>query len=282
MKSSPRFDLVVSCVLFNTPREELDRLRLQLDQSNLRVHLVLVDNSSEPLMIGQSDPHKLTIIRPGKNLGYGRANNLAMRMTEGWSRYFLILNSDLSFEGDGLDRMARYMDAHLDVAICAPRVCYPDGRTQTLCRLLPTPFDLFGRQFRPSSANTWRRDERYEFRAWSYDHPAQFPFLSGCFMFTRRKDIEQVGGFDERFFLYGEDLDLSRRLHRVGRTMFVPAFTIAHDYRSQSSRSLRLILLKLRNLSRYFTKWGWLFDRDREAINAKAIAELDRFKDEAY
>ncbi|MGB3470874.1 MAG: glycosyltransferase family 2 protein [Erythrobacter sp.] len=282
MNNTNRFDVVASCVLFKTPLAEVERLCTQLAQSNLRLHLVLVDNSPVPLKLAPFDPQRVTILRPGKNVGYGRANNIAMKATKGWSRYFLILNSDLTFHGTGLDRMVAYMDAQPDVALTAPRVCYPDGRTQTLCRLLPTPLDLFGRQFRPSSQATERRDRKYEFRDWSYDHPAQFPFLSGCFLLARRKCIEEVEGFDERFFLYGEDLDLSRRLHGIGRTMFVPAFTIAHDYRSQSSKSLRLTILKLQNLARYFTKWGWLQDAERDAVNAEVVAGLGRHKDEPY
>lgn len=278
----PRYDLVGSCVLYRTPTDEVVRMVEQFAQSSLRTHLFFVDNSPAPLDLPAFDPDRVTVLRPGRNLGYGAGNNRALRASAGWSPYFLILNTDLVFDGAGLDRMVAYLDAHPDVALAAPRVVYPDGRLQTLCRLLPTPADLLGRQFRPKSTATERRNQRYEFRGWSYDHPAQFPFLSGCFMLTRREAVEALGGFDERFFLYGEDVDLSRRLHAHARTMFVPAMTIVHDYRSRVSMKPHLIRLMITNLARYFTKWGWLVDRERDAVNAQTIAELDRFRCETF
>lgn len=280
--SSCRYDLVGSCVLYRTSAEEITRMVEQFGQSGLRTHLFFVDNSPAPLDLPAFDPDQVTILRPGRNLGYGAGNNRALHASAGWSRYFLILNTDLVFDGAGLDRMVAYLDRHPDVALAVPRVTYPDGRLQTLCRLLPTPADLLGRQFRSNAASTHRRNQRYEFREWSYDHPAQFPFLSGCFMLARREALEMVGGFDERFFLYGEDVDLSRRLHARARTMFVPAMTIVHDYRSRVTLKPHLIRLMMTNLARYFTKWGWMVDRDRDAINAQTIVEIERYRNEAF
>ncbi len=278
--ASHRYDVVGSCVLFNTALDEITRMVAQFAQSGCRTHLMFVDNSPEPIAMPVFDPERVTVLRPGRNLGYGAGNNCALTASAGWSRYFLILNSDLEFDGQGIDRMVSYLDHHPDVVLAAPKVVYPDGRLQTLCRLLPTPADLLGRQFRPNAKATHDRNIRYEFRDWSYDHPAQFPFLSGCFMLARRSALDELGGFDERFFLYGEDVDLSRRLHAKGRTMFVPAMTIVHDYRSRVGFKPHLIRLMVTNLARYFSKWGWVLDRDRAAINRRAVAELDRFRNE--
>jgi GT2 family glycosyltransferase len=276
------YDIVGSCVLFHTPVEEVVRMVEQFSKSDLRTHLFFVDNSNDPLDLPEFDPGQVTVLRPGRNLGYGAGNNLALRASAGWSRYFLILNSDIVFEGPGLDRMAAYLDEHLDVALAAPRVLYPDGCLQTLCRLLPTPADLLFRQFLPRAKQTQLRNQRYEFRDWSYDHPAQFPFMSGCFLLARRAALDAVGGFDERFFLYGEDVDLSRRLHAQARTMFVPAMTIIHDYRSRVGFKPRLVKLMMTNMARYFFKWGWLFDKDRDQINRETIANLGLFRNETY
>ena len=279
---SHRYDLVGGCVLFRTPRYEIERMIDQFAKSRHRTFLIFVDNSPEPIEMPPLDPARVTVLRPGRNLGYGAGNNFALSASRGWSRYFLILNSDVEFDGGGIDRMVTYLDAHSDVVLAAPRVVYPDGRLQTLCRLLPTPADLLGRQFRPNAKATHRRNERYEFRNWSYDHPAQFPFLSGCFVLARREAMEAVNGFDERFFLYGEDVDLSRRLHGLGRTMFVPAMTVIHDYRSRVGFKPQLVRLMMVNLARYFSKWGWFFDRERDAVNKRTIAELESYRAEHF
>ena len=136
--ASHRYDVVGSCVLFNTPLDEITRIAAQFAQSGCRTHLIFVDNSPKPMAMPVFDPERVTVLRPGRNLGYGAGNNCALTASAGWSRYFLILNSDLEFDGQGIDRMVSYLDYHPDVVLAAPKVVYPDGRLQTLCRLLPT------------------------------------------------------------------------------------------------------------------------------------------------
>lgn len=92
-------------------------------------------------------------------------------------------------------------------------------------------------------------------------------------MLLRREALDAIGGFDERFFMYGEDVDLSRRMNAAWRTMFVPTDPVAHDYRS-AGVGLRRHPIKIRNMIRYFNKWGWFHDRDRTRRNAATIAAL--------
>ena len=92
-------------------------------------------------------------------------------------------------------------------------------------------------------------------------------------MMIRRSVLDDVGTFDERFFMYGEDADLSRRIHQQYRTMFVPLATVQHEYRSQAGGYRRMIS-KIVNLSRYFNKWGWWFDTNRDVLNNKTKAAM--------
>lgn len=267
-------DLVASVVLFHTPLEEVERtVRAALD-ARANVQVVLVDNSVPPMALPDFDRSRVTVVRTGRNLGYGRAHNIAIRMWRGRCRYHLVLNSDIRFDGEALDQMIAFMDVHPDAGLAMPKVYYPDGRLQHLCRLLPDPLDLFGRGFLRNSDWSRRRSERYEFHSWPHDRVEAFPFLSGCFMLMRSTVLAKVDGFDERFFLYGEDIDLSRRIHTVASTLFVPSVSIIHEYRSEQAPSLRRTLHKTVNLSRYFNKWGWLFDARRKAINRQTLARV--------
>jgi GT2 family glycosyltransferase len=83
-----------------------------------------------------------------------------------------------------------------------------------------------------------------------------------------------VDGFDERFFLYGEDIDLTRRIFRIAETLYVPTVQITHQYRRYSNRSLRGTWYGIQNNCRYFNKWGWFFDPERRRINRKVVAQL--------
>jgi GT2 family glycosyltransferase len=108
-----------------------------------------------------------------------------------------------------------------------------------------------------------------------YDKVMDVPALSGCFMLMRVETVMRVGPFDERFFLYFEDVDLSRRVGHVARTVFVPSVSIVHDYAKGSYRSWRLLWHHSVSAVRYFNKWGWLHDPERERINALALRALE-------
>ncbi len=264
--------LTVSFVLYKTAVEEVARAVAQVQASPVDARIVLVDNSPLPNPLPSLVDAGVHVIRPGSNLGYGSAHNLAFSLSHK-SDYHAILNTDLVFGPEVLPGLLAFMDRHRDAGLAMPRVCYPDGSIQHLCRLLPHPADVFGRGFFGRSRWVAQRNDRYEFRDWDYAAVAEFPFLSGCFMLLRRSVIEEVGGFDERFFMYGEDADLSRRIHARHRTMFVPAVTVFHEYRSQSL-GWRSKVSKVVNLARYFNKWGWFLDPQRAAFNRRALARL--------
>jgi GT2 family glycosyltransferase len=185
-----------------------------------------------------------------------------------------VLNSDLTFDPSVIDVLLGFMDGRPAAGLVMPMVRYPDGQLQHLCRLLPNPMTLIGRRFFGRTQWARRLNDRYELHDWAYDEVASFPFLSGCFMFMRRRVLDHVGGFDPRYFLYAEDLDLSRRIHMVSETLFYPGASITHEYRSQKRRDIRQWVYALRSLSQYFHKWGWVFDRDRARINKRTIENI--------
>jgi GT2 family glycosyltransferase len=140
--------------------------------------------------------------------------------------------------------------------------------------LLPTPANLFLRRFLPRSTWTQRADALYELRRWDHECVANIPYFQGSFMMLRTPLCNRVGGFDERFFLYGEDIDLTRRIHEIAETLYVPDVRITHQYRRFSNRSLLGTWYGIQNNCRYFNKWGWFFDRDRKRINSKVLGAL--------
>jgi hypothetical protein len=107
---------------------------------------------------------------------------------------------------------------------------------------------------------------------------AEIPWLSGCFLLARTSQLEKIGGFDERFFMYMEDIDLSRRSLRHFKNIFYPHVTIQHFYEKGSYKSRKLTIIHLISAIRYFNKWGWFFDRQREIINQDALKKLGFFK----
>lgn len=86
-------------------------------------------------------------------------------------------------------------------------------------------------------------------------------------MFIRSEALKAEGLFDERFFMYPEDIDLTRRIHRHWKTLYYPACEIVHDHRAESYKSLRMTKIHIINMMRYFNKWGWWVDGERRRFN---------------
>lgn len=269
-------DVWCSVVAYNTPAAEIENLARMLCGTQTSVALTIIDNAGTLGELDLPDGIGTERIAPGANLGYGRAHNLAIERSQGRCRYHLVLNSDIVFQPSVIDALTNFMDRNTKAGLVMPMVRYPDGRIQHLCRLLPDPAVLIGRRFFAWTAWAKRLNHRYELHGWDYDRTAVFPFLSGCFMFLRRSVLDQVHGFDPRYFLYAEDLDLSRRVHMVSDTVFYPEVEIVHEYRSLKRRSLRQWRYAITSLAQYFNKWGWLFDKDRDTINKNTIDNISK------
>lgn len=232
--------------------------------------LYIVDNSrNDALRILESLSPRIRYIH-NANIGYGGAHNLAIREAiELGSKYHIVINPDIYFDSGVIESLTSYMDADHSIGWVMPKVVYPDGRLQYLCKLLPTPADLILRRFLPEKMFSQARN-RFEMRNTGYDRIMNVPYLSGCFMFLRITAIQEIGLFDERFFMYGEDIDLSRRMHTKYKTMYYPAVSIIHAHERASYKNIKMLWVHISNIIKYFNKWGWLFDKERRRINAKS------------
>jgi len=107
----------------------------------------------------------------------------------------------------------------------------------------------------------------------------EVPYLSGCFMFMRVEVLKKIGLFDERFFMYLEDTDLSRRIHRVSKTIYYPEVSIYHEYGKGSYKNPRLSLYHIKSAFKYFNKYGWFFDKERVRVNTITLKKLYNLKE---
>lgn len=236
---------------------------------------VVVDNGGSGAACELATELGARCIRPDRNVGFGSAHNLAVRSLTTLSRYHLIVNPDISLRENTLSELTAIMDATPDVGVVMPRVLNSDGSVQHLCKLLPTPLDLVLRRFGsgPWSRLFQVRMNRYDMRTFDYSRAVYVPVLSGCFMFIRRSVLEDVGGFDERFFLYMEDVDLCRRIGSVARLLFLPWVEVTHGYAQGSYKSARLLCVHIEAAIAYFNKWGWIYDPERSARNRIGLVE---------
>ena len=242
--------------------------------------LYIVDNSSDDRLReleGTSD--RIRYIH-SINRGYGAGHNIAIQEAiELGSTYHVVVNPDIYFEKGVLKKLETYMDASSSVGLGMPRILYPDGELQYLCKLLPSPSDLLFRRFLPLKKDVEKENRNYELRFTDYNQEMEVPSLSGCFMFIRTSVLKQVRGFDERYFMYAEDLDLCRRIGEVSRTMYYPFVSVFHKYEKGSYKNRKLLKYHICSVVKYFNKWGWFFDFERKKINKRILVTLYKNSD---
>lgn len=273
--------LNISIVLYKTPEDEWKPLVEELLRSE-KVHTIyLIDNSPEPLLERELSAisYQLSAISyqyTGRNLGYGAANNIAMRETiYDEIPFHLVINSDIQVTAEAIDNLLDVMQSNGAIGQLMPRVVDANGDLQYLCKLLPTPFDLLRRILFGKRGKNSQRNARFELRQLDHSRPINAPYLSGCFMLLRTEALLKAGLFDERFFMYPEDIDLTRRIHRDFLTLYYPSETIVHAHRQASYHSIRMLWIHAVNMIRYFNKWGWIVDKERDAFNKLVLNRED-------
>ena len=266
------FMINVSIVLYNTSFEEIERLVRILRQATCVDNIYLVDNS--PIINPKFKNLAVEYIFNNKNIGYGAAHNIALNQSVVQNTtYHLVVNPDIIFEHEILEKIQYFMNINTEIGHLMPKVFYPDGQIQYLCKLLPMPFDLILRRFLPAKW-TEKQSRKFEMRASGYNKIMDVPYLSGCFMFLRISALKEVGLFDERFFMYPEDIDLTRRMHQKYRTVFYPEVSVIHHHAQGSYKSYRMLWVHISNMMKYFNKWGWFFDKERKEVNETILKQL--------
>lgn len=266
--------ITASIVVYHTPWSELEKvlgcvMRSPIDK------LWVIDHGDDKALIENLRDYPFAEYVPHPNLGYGSGHNVALRRAiKDGALYHAVLNPDIWWKDPVIEELAAYMDLHEDVAQMMPKIFYPDGSLQYQCKLLPRPIDLILRGFLPKKFGIKMR-RRFQLEDWSYDAIANIPYLNGCFMFFRVAALKEVGLFDERFFMYPEDIDITRRLHQHYLTLFYPFVSITHVLASESKRNSKLRKIHIINMIKYFNKWGWIFDKFRCQANRRLLQELN-------
>lgn len=271
-----KYQLTGSIVLYKNDASVKQAVESFLNAS-LTTKLYLIDNSPTAelrTMLSEylKDTNKAEYIFNKNNLGYGAGHNVALRQVLNQSEYHLILNPDVYFEPRILSALYGYASANPSVGQIIPKVLYPDGNIQYVCKLIPTPFNLIARLLPNNLLKNY--NEKFELQFSGYNKIMNVPYLSGCFMFLRCAALQKIGLFDERFFMYPEDIDLTRRIHKKFETIFYPYVQIVHQHTKSSFKSGRMFAVHAKNMIRYFNKWGWLFDKERREVNAATLRQF--------
>lgn len=219
-------------------------------------HIVVVDNASRDgsaEAARRADPG-VDVVALDENLGFGSGANRGVARTS--TPYVVILNPDLEVEPGATKALVDVLDRMPDVGIAAPRIETPDGRLYPSARTFPDMVDAAGHAFLHF---VWRSNpfsRRYRMLDWDHAAACDVDWVAGTHLVVRRTAWDAVGGFDEGFFMYLEDVDLCWRLQRAGwRVRYAPDARVVHAIgRSTDQTPYRMIAAHHRSLLRYAAK----------------------------
>lgn len=256
-------------------------------EMNTPAEIIVVDNHSADGSVDyleQRYPQKLfpmvRFVRSAHNLGFARANNIAIRQSRG--EYVLLLNPDTIVGEDALKASVDFMDVHEDAGAVGVRMLGAQGRRAMESRRgLPTPMVSFFKML--GFCNRWphhRLFGKYYMGYLPWDEPSQIEVVSGAYCMLRRKALDEVGLLDEDFFMYGEDIDLSYRVLKGGyHNYYLPVDILHYKGESTQKSSFRYVHVFYEAMLIFFRKHysGMTFLLSlpiKTAIYAKALMAL--------
>lgn len=267
--------ITASIVTYKTDHDELKKCIDSMRKNGIAPIYISDNSPSDELKVLCDSLENVIYWNNNSNIGYGAAHNVAIRKAKALGAdYHLVINSDVYFDKGIIQKITTYMENNKDVGQLIPNTIYPNGELQYVVRLLPTPMDLIFRRFLPESFSK-KINNRLLLEFWDHKRPLNVPFHMGCFMFLRMRAIDNVGMFDENIFMYTEDIDLTRRIHKKYKTMFWPEVTIVHAHKRGSYKNRKLLEIHMKSAIKYFNKWGWIFDNERKKWNKEVLSELE-------
>lgn len=256
-------DLCLSIVTYNSENDLCRILESLRNTVGVSLQTIFVDNHSSDGSVSmiRSSGVDHTLLITERNIGFAAANNRAIQRAD--ARYLLVANPDVYFESDLLRKCVDYMDAHPDIALMTPRLLNTDGSQQYTPKRKPKLSYLAAGFVEGKTGRKQRLRSEYTLRDAGLTETTDIDFCPGCFLFARAEMLKACGGFDERFFLYFEDADLTLRMQEFGRTVYNPALTVNH-YWHRDNHNAKGLRFELMSMVRFLWKWRGKSGRMRQ------------------
>lgn len=191
---------------------------------------------------------QVEFIQNSSNIGFGAAHNKVINIIN--SKYHVVINPDIIINDDVISKLCNYLDNNPDVVMVTPKILYNDGTEQKLPKRKPNlKYLLARRMLLKASLN-----DEYVMADHSYDNPFDIDFCTGCFFVIRTEIFKKVNGFDERYFMYFEDADLTLMVKRHGRVVFYPDVSVTHLWTRDSAKKLKYFLIHVSSMIKFLFK----------------------------
>ena len=254
--------LSIATVLYNNTNNDVIKIINNISEvtENFdKVDLFLINNSPqnvelEKFLDSYVESKWIHVLVPLENNGFGAGNNMVLPYLI--SDYHLVMNPDIIIsDSKELPKMVEYMEKNPMYGMLSPLIKFPNGEVQHLLKRKSSVWDMAIR-FIPIPGTNKRK-------AWfvnlpdgySYEHQAEN--VPGSFMLFRTNIFKQIHGFDENYFLYMEDCDITMKVNKISKVVFYPNATVYHEWQRENRKSIQGIGHILSSMIKYFNKWGW-------------------------
>lgn len=250
---------VSACIVnYRCARKTREAIRTLLEQTrgvDLTVYIVDNDSGDGSLEALKAEFPGIVAIQNPKNKGFGYGHNAVLPLLE--SDYHCVVNPDITLDRDAVSELCAYLAEHPDVGIVTPEIRFPSGEIQIIGKRNPTFFALFGRHLCKDKLKGVV--EHYQMLDEDLSRPIDIQFATGCFFVIRTEVFRQIGGFDERYFMYFEDMDITRKtIEQAGlRAVYYPLTRVYHAWERASAHELKYFIILVLSMFKYFGKWGW-------------------------
>lgn len=259
------YDICITLVNTNEQKEIeacLTSLLEDSKDSGLNLYAVIIDNASKESPVGlvsdKFGPMKLIIQK--KNEGFGKSHNAAIKSVD--AKYYFILNPDTTFTPgqNFLRRFYDFMEAHSKIGMAGPKIIYPDGSLQYSCYRFPSFWQpLFSRTKLGKSGKGKLIADDFLMKDFDHNHTMPVDWVMGSAMFARKRAIDEVGGFDDLFWMYAEDSDWCRRMWEAGWAVYyVHDIILKHVHGRASAKVPGVVNALLKNKYARVHLWSWL------------------------
>lgn len=253
-----KLEITASIVLYN---ENLDELKVTINsflKVPLKKRLYLIDNTFSRRFQNIFHQPEIEYFAIGKNIGFGAGHNMIIDKIKNNSNFHLVLNPDVQFKEAIITNLISELEKDETLAMVAPKVLFPSGEHQFSCRRYPRFLELTARRF--SFLKPFFEPAIYKGQYKDKDLTKSFyaDYLAGCFHLYKTEDFVALKGFDERYFLYMEDVDICKKIDALGkRKLYHPQEEIKHVLKQGSSKSIKLFFRHTSSAIKYFFKWGF-------------------------
>ena len=250
--------VTASIVTYNGYEEAVQAARSVLQHTQgVALQLFLIDNDSPDgtgARLEQTDfGGAAEVIRLPKNIGFGSGHNQVLPRLN--SRYHAVINPDIELSEDSISALCAWMDEHPDVVMTTPRLRFPSGEEQFTAKRRPTFAALLSRQVPLPFLKKIER--HYLMLDEDLSVPREVDFCTGCFFVMRSDVFAKIGGFDEGYFMYVEDADITRKAQKHGKVMYVPVTEVSHAWHRDANRKWKNFWMQVSSMFRYWKKWGF-------------------------